>query len=318
MDAQAGIRRWSTDAVAPQRRLACWVGVLCEAFVELEAGSREGEAFGGAVCSRPLGPLVASQVTAAPHDVYRTAAAIARSRHQPFLLLSQRHAAWSLRQGGHLLHLRPGDVVLLDTSMPAELHFPQGCGGLWLTLPRAWVGACLSRVDTATPRIAWREQDWGRTLSALCLQLADELPDPRRFPPALLAEHLGALLAACLEPPAPAAAGDAAPLAQRACTLLEQRLDQPGLLAPEVARELRVSVRTLHRALAAAGLSFTGVLREARMALARRLLASGRSPPLPIAEIARRCGYTDASHFSRDFRRCLGVSPAAWRERKQD
>ena len=36
--------------------------------------------------------------------------------------------------------------------------------------------------------------------------------------------------------------------------------------------------------------------------------------PLPLAEIADRCGFCDVYHFSREFRRSIGVSPAAWRK----
>jgi AraC-like DNA-binding protein len=35
--------------------------------------------------------------------------------------------------------------------------------------------------------------------------------------------------------------------------------------------------------------------------------------PLPLAEIAEACGFCDVYHFSREFRRSIGVPPAAWR-----
>ncbi|WP_319944827.1 helix-turn-helix transcriptional regulator [Nocardia macrotermitis] len=43
---------------------------------------------------------------------------------------------------------------------------------------------------------------------------------------------------------------------------------------------------------------------------ARRLLSD---PDLPIAEIARRTGFSDPGYFSRQFRRTFGLAPRSWR-----
>ncbi|MCX5494490.1 AraC family transcriptional regulator [Kaistia dalseonensis] len=54
-------------------------------------------------------------------------------------------------------------------------------------------------------------------------------------------------------------------------------------------------------------------LRHERISRACRLLAD-RS--LSVAEVGRRCGYTDPYHFSRDFRRLIGSSPSRFRADK--
>lgn len=51
---------------------------------------------------------------------------------------------------------------------------------------------------------------------------------------------------------------------------------------------------------------------QARIALARDLLQHGR---MPIADIARRCGFTTHAHFSIRFRQAIGVTPAEFRRR---
>ena len=45
-----------------------------------------------------------------------------------------------------------------------------------------------------------------------------------------------------------------------------------------------------------------------RLALARRSLKAGAS----LAEVAASCGFVDQSHFTRQFKRLLGVTPGQY------
>ncbi|HEX5643925.1 MAG TPA: helix-turn-helix transcriptional regulator [Erythrobacter sp.] len=83
---------------------------------------------------------------------------------------------------------------------------------------------------------------------------------------------------------------------------------------PEVARMLGISVRTLSREFAEAGISFRDVRAEARLALGSELLLHS---DLPVSGIAARLGYSDATAFVRSFHRRFGVSPARWRKSRR-
>jgi AraC-like DNA-binding protein len=50
-----------------------------------------------------------------------------------------------------------------------------------------------------------------------------------------------------------------------------------------------------------------------RIGRARRLLTAGA----PLAEVAAECGFADQSHFTRQFKRQLGVTPGAYALRRQ-
>src|SRR3989344_1598153 len=159
----AALRQWTTDVVAPPARLDYWVGAICEAFLEMDCSSREAPLFGGELQSLPVETLSINRVRASTQDVFRTPAGIARSRQLPFYLIGQAETAWHVRQDGHLAHLRPGDVVLLDSARPYELHFPEGVHCVSLQLPRAWVGQWLEQAEAPGPRVAWRDQGWGQS-----------------------------------------------------------------------------------------------------------------------------------------------------------
>lgn len=78
-----------------------------------------------------------------------------------------------------------------------------------------------------------------------------------------------------------------------------------------VAEALAMSRRSLQRALAQVGVSYAQILTEVRM---RRAADWLDNTDKPVAEIAFDLGYTDASNFTRAFRRRLGVAPQAFRE----
>lgn len=308
-------RQWSTDPVPAPGRLDYWVGAICEAFLEMDCSSRQAPSFEGRLTSVQVGVLSFNQVEASTQDVFRTRAGIARSARYPFYLITQRETAWHVCQGGHRVGLRPGDAVLVDSAQTYELHFPASVEVMSIQMPRTWVGEWLTRVDDAMPHVALRDRGWGRALSGLSLQLAHDPLSALACPPQLLGDQLGAMLAAALEP----SQGEHRPAEQdlvaRARRLLQASLDQAGLTAQSVANELGVSVRTLHRAFAGQATSFAVDLRRLRLTYAGQLLTQPRLAHVTVAELGRRSGFSDASHFVREFQRHFGVTPARWRRR---
>lgn len=80
-----------------------------------------------------------------------------------------------------------------------------------------------------------------------------------------------------------------------------------------VADRLGISVRTLDRRLADAGLSWQQLLDSLRAQLAQEFLSEGT---LTVQDIANRLGFADARSFQRRFRHWTGKSPSAYRESK--
>jgi AraC-like DNA-binding protein len=79
-----------------------------------------------------------------------------------------------------------------------------------------------------------------------------------------------------------------------------------------VARELRVSTRTLQRRLGSEDVTFQQLVSEARRELARHYL---RHSSLELVETAYLLGYEDANSFFRAFQQWEGTSPGAFRAR---
>ncbi len=80
--------------------------------------------------------------------------------------------------------------------------------------------------------------------------------------------------------------------------------------AEELAAQLNLSVRTLHRQLKDEGVSLQRLKNQARREHAARLLLQTRKP---LKKIASAVGFDSEKSFSRAFRAWTGVSPGAYR-----
>jgi AraC-like DNA-binding protein len=82
---------------------------------------------------------------------------------------------------------------------------------------------------------------------------------------------------------------------------------------PDAARTLGMSERSLRRRLADEGVSYSQVVEESQIELARAMLGE---PSRSIKEVAHELGFTSASGFHRAFKRWTGTSPALFRARR--
>jgi AraC-like DNA-binding protein len=92
---------------------------------------------------------------------------------------------------------------------------------------------------------------------------------------------------------------------------IEALLPEGGVPVDLVAEALGLSRRSLQRGLAAQGVSYSDLLGAVRLRRAAHWLENTEKP---IGEIALDLGYTDASNFTRAFRRQTGVSPKTFRD----
>ncbi|MBL8343850.1 MAG: helix-turn-helix transcriptional regulator [Rubrivivax sp.] len=99
------------------------------------------------------------------------------------------------------------------------------------------------------------------------------------------------------------------PLHDCARVLLSELTQPPPL--PALAQRLGWAPRSLQRALLRAGLGYAALLAELRCRTGAWWLLHTRAP---IAELGFVCGYADQSHFTRELRRRVGMTPARYRE----
>jgi AraC-like DNA-binding protein len=92
--------------------------------------------------------------------------------------------------------------------------------------------------------------------------------------------------------------------------LLRTRLTSTGCSAENTAKLLAMHRRTLSRRLKGSGMGYRAIANEIRFEIARQLL---EDTEVPLGQIAASLGYSEASAFTRAFRRWSGQTPTAWR-----
>jgi len=94
--------------------------------------------------------------------------------------------------------------------------------------------------------------------------------------------------------------------------LLRMRLTSNHHSADDIAGLLAMHRRTLSRRLHDGGIGYRAITNEVRFEIARQLLGDTE---VPLAQIAAALDYSEASAFTRAFRRWSGETPTAWRAR---
>ena len=103
---------------------------------------------------------------------------------------------------------------------------------------------------------------------------------------------------------------DDPPLERTVLDRISRSLSEGVPAVSDVARHLAMSGRTLQRRLAEQGLSYQGLVDEARRRLAQRLL---RETDYSLVEIAFMTGFAEQSSFTRAFKRWAGQTPRSYR-----
>lgn len=98
-------------------------------------------------------------------------------------------------------------------------------------------------------------------------------------------------------------------LSDRVRAAIRSLLPRGGVRAADVAAQLAMSDRTLRRRLREEGTSYQEVLDDVRAELARRHLSDGGRG---VEETALALGFSDASAFTKAFRRWTGHTPAGF------
>jgi AraC-like DNA-binding protein len=99
-----------------------------------------------------------------------------------------------------------------------------------------------------------------------------------------------------------------------AVAYIREHLSDPALTAERIAEALFISRRRLYQ-LFDDGDGVSGRIRQLRIDRAKELLGDPAHASRGIGEISKQCGFANAAHFSRTFRKVVGETPRDYRDK---
>jgi AraC family transcriptional activator of tynA and feaB len=229
-----------------------------------------------------------------------------------FYALVQLAGQSTMIQNDHVVELAAGDVALVDSARPVTF-FSGNTPGRWISLdlPR---GSVISHLGSEPEGGAYKraETPASRLLSRLIQDAADEgdpacaSPDP--YMQLAIYDLLGAIFA---KPDLPTISSHTDKLFKRICNIVKDRFADPGFSPRAVAIEAGISLRYLQKLFTARGSSCTHFILSIRLDHAARLLHRRKllNTRQPISQIAYQSGFSDYTHFARQFRHRFGHPP---------
>ena len=223
---------------------------------------------------------------------------MARDDLPPSIFVSLQMAGSSVvTQAGRQAILRPGDLVVYDSTIPYVLSDGDGLRQHKFRIP---LDALALPVDMI------------REVLAVALSPGHPVAD-------LAATYLQRLAMRTDLSGGPGADAELAKepfhatLQLRIMEYVRAHVRDPKLSAAQIAAEHHISVRHLYKVLAANGISLGDWIRTHRLEGCHNEIGA-EGPVDPLASIARHWGFTDPSSFARIFRAAYGMSPREWRD----
>ncbi len=238
----------------------------------------------------------------------------------PMLLLLEEHAVLRTEEGA--ASAEPGSLVLLPRGGSWQIAFPQSLRVVALSIrARALRGRRTALRHDESARVV-APAGLGAVLAATLRSAGESLDQVTEADWAAVELSVAELFLAAALPPSPAAgeaqSSGAQALIARLCRTIERRLDDPELSPASVAQAEGISERYLQKLFEGTGDSFSHYVRERRLQRTAADLASPGHAAQTVSEIAFRCGFNDAAHFSRMFRARFGLSPREFRQQETD
>ncbi|MFC0572494.1 helix-turn-helix transcriptional regulator [Paraburkholderia solisilvae] len=231
-------------------------------------------------------------------------------RHDMMVVNIVQRGAVDIEQSGVCLHMTDGSMLLLDASRKYTQTVAEGTTGISVRVPRSALAQRGLRLCGHDMFIADPASADVRLLRSWIESTAAHGQGASRTARALAAEHLIDLMQilAAADPAALKRITNADAVLSRAKRFMERNIGNDTIDLPAVARAIGVSHGHLSRLFARSGTTVMRFLWQLRLERAKAMLADPHIE-LRISDVAQRCGFVSAAHFSRAFRKQYGATP---------
>ena len=306
----------STDDVPEAERFSYWRETVSRGLfgTSPEPPRRREDPFNARIEAMIGGPVAYAWYRCSPYSVRRERQDIARVGWEGYAMVYRGRGAGAwVNYGGTELWARPGDIYVLDTTVPLRTESHVEFNEDVMFVPRTMIEPHLPQ--SGLRRILALEGGGG--VAALAKSYFDAFVrqmsslDEREL--VSVTDHFCRLLAMA----GGAAAGDHGE-AIRSARLdavkryVDLNLADPELRPEKAARALNMSERRLHLVFEPSGTTFSRYVLRRRLEECRAALIA--NPARPVTDIAFGWGFNSLASFYRAFQAAFGVAPRDVRE----
>jgi AraC-like DNA-binding protein len=291
---------FATAEVPELKRIASWEHHNAHALIGLRCRTMTSGFLDAEELNVQFRDVHLARVRGSAHVVERDADLIERSPTESIALFFGLAGEAFFYSEDAVHTTRPGQLIVCDADRPFMRGFSAGLEELVLTVPRELIPDLMGTDrHRATAVLNFDTTVGGDNMAAIAAALASRIgtavraQDPRPTDEETLLDLVRALLGGGGRQPSVHLAAIEA--------YVDRHLSDSQLTAGRVAAAVGVSSRHLSRVLGDTGQSFPGLLMNRRLDAAHALLRRADGEKLPVADVARRCGFASASHFSHAF-----------------
>lgn len=304
--------QFSTIGLPEQHRIELWEGHNASALIGLHCRTLDSKSLEATEINVQLDRLNLARVTGNPHVVERSATLIRANPSDAIALYFNLVGEAFFYYESGVRMLRPGQMLICDADRPFMRGFSGGLEELVVKVPRS-LFAEVSGVKTLTSPVVMdfaRSSNMHANVFARIVSRAARSIDPKPAEESTLLDLLSTITV-------PGNRDLSSVHRAAAQAFIDDNLVDLNLSASTIARGIRISERHLSRVFAKTETTIPRYIMNRRLDLAHDLLRRDAAVEQTIADIAHRCGFTAATHFSHVFRKKFGLRASDVRREAQ-
>lgn len=309
---------FSTDTVHPRDKFDYWHSVACKKIVNHDCRPEHRLTFAAEIQMATLGNLELVRFSNSPMEVSHTLAHVRNTSPDWIFVCCQLSGGAVIAQNGNDAVLAPGTLTLVEPLLPYDARFLGESKMLCIKAPRRELTARLGRNRELAARLVTAERiDDGLTLS-----LAAKLPalagkiasGTEEVVENHVLDLIGLSVARTIEGASFRGSISKSIILGQIRAVIEARLADPNLDARAVAEAVGISVRYVNRLFTDQDTSLKRFILSRRLARCRQAFQDPNQAHRTVSEIAQGWGFSDMTHFARQFKETYGVSPSEYRK----
>jgi AraC-like DNA-binding protein len=273
--------------------------------------------FHGSIDKRKVSDLEMTLFSSSALSFNKYPSVALNSESRSWIVITQLAGLRRYCQDGKVAVLKKGDATLIDSGKPWSSDCPGDCARLYLRVPRPLMQSRVRLNELPVARRISGDTGLGPVLFHLATSMYRQAGKLTNEEGVAAIEAYLRVLGACFGTVRRVRekTNRGIELTSLILQYIDAHLTETTLSPGEIAAELGLSVRHVHRLFSRQGSTVADWIRGQRLRHCRKDLADPYLREKSITEVAFFWGFNDSAHFSRTFKQEFGTCPRLFRSR---